>query len=397
LDYISGGLKMVDPFTFAQAQKMVWVKYLLDDSFSSPWKLLELSVLKSFNSDINILWKAHAPENFLSLLKNTQIADSLRAWYFFREKAALDLGYEASELKLQGCIWYNKNVRTKSKQFFYYESWYKKGISTIVDLLYVDLPNPVLKSFDDLIIEYDIPYRDRRKYNSLMKCIVDKELLDDATSDDCEFFDIFSNNLIMAHKVPRYSYSILIDKSPPAKSQLFWKDLFKNYIDAEDLDWETIHIRNFKCTIETQLRSFYFKLFHRAIAFNNFLFKIGRKESPLCSLCNESPETFVHIFCECDKVKPIWEALLNLINAKLHADYLFNNFDLMFGVLDDSFLTYIFLCAKFYIYRSKFQQVLPTFSGLKSYLLAKRNIEYNIAKKKGKLANHFRKWRFDFV
>ena len=37
----------------------------------------------------------------------------------------------------------------------------------MTDLLYDDIyNNPVLKSFDDLIIEFDILYRDRRKYNS---------------------------------------------------------------------------------------------------------------------------------------------------------------------------------------------------------------------------------------
>jgi len=79
-------------------------------------------------------------------------------------------------------------------------------------------------------------------------------------------------------------------------------------------------------------------------------------------------------------------------------DYIFNNFDLMFGVLDDSFLTYIFLCCKFYIYRSKFQNVLPTFGGLKSYLLAKRNIEYIVqyCQEKRKIGTAFQKMEIWF-
>lgn len=48
----------------------------------------------------------------------------------------------------------------------------------------MDVPSPVFKSFDDLIIEFDIPYRDRRRYNTLMKTIVDSEIIDDVNTAD---------------------------------------------------------------------------------------------------------------------------------------------------------------------------------------------------------------------
>ena len=51
-------------------------------------------------------------------------------------------------------------------------------------------------------------------------------------------------------------------------------------LDSNDMDWPSIHTRNFKCTIETQLKSFYFKLFHNAIAVKSFLFKIYRVSLP---------------------------------------------------------------------------------------------------------------------
>ena len=62
----------------------------------------------------------------------------------------------------------------------------------------------------------------------------------------------------------------MLDASPPEKAITFWENLFNDFLEDEDFEWEDIHNRNFKCTIETQLRSFYFKVFHRAIAFNDF-------------------------------------------------------------------------------------------------------------------------------
>ena len=48
-------------------------------------------------------------------------------------------------------------MRLKSKQYFYYDIWYEKGICTFTDLLYLDIITTVLKSFDDLIIlKFDI-------------------------------------------------------------------------------------------------------------------------------------------------------------------------------------------------------------------------------------------------
>ena len=94
----------------------------------------------------------------------------------------------------------------------------------MTDLLDDDIYKiPVLKSFDDLIIEFDIPYRDRRKYNSLVDNIVQRGLLDGFVR-GFDTFDIFSNNIFLAPNVPRYSYSILSKNvtSPPQKKVLWF-------------------------------------------------------------------------------------------------------------------------------------------------------------------------------
>ena len=104
----------------------------------------------------------------------------------------------------------------------------------------------------------------------------------------------------------------------------------------------------------------------------------------------------VHVFCECEKVTPIWNELQDLINDKLQTDYNFDKFELMFGVTSDKFLSFLFLCCKFYIYRCRFQEVIPNFSAFKKIILVKRKVEYDIAYKKGKLSSYFKKRSFDF-
>ena len=148
------------------------------------------------------------------------------------------------------------------------------------------------------------------------------------------------------------------------------------------------------CTIDTRLRSFYFKIFHKAIALNDFLYKIKRKNSPNCSLCNKEEETMVHIFCDCEKVIPVWQDLLDIIGQKDVNLGNVTNFEKMFGICNDRFVTYLFLLFKYHIYTCKFNDNLPNFAIFRSFVKKQKEIEYMLAKKRNKLSLHFKKWRF---
>ena len=99
-------------------------------------------------------------------------------------------------------------------------------------------------------------------------------------------FDKIVSSLFGNGKITKHSYSILKEKHSPFDTETFWIDT----LDMEgDTDWGIIHENNFNCSIETQLslRSFYFKIFHKAICTNKFLHKIGRNDSPLCHFCKK--------------------------------------------------------------------------------------------------------------
>ena len=66
-DYSDCGLRMIDVEAFSQAQKMVWVKHLLDPNYNHFWKHLESEVLHTFHNDNFVLWKTSAPNCVLAL------------------------------------------------------------------------------------------------------------------------------------------------------------------------------------------------------------------------------------------------------------------------------------------------------------------------------------------
>ena len=389
-DYNDAGLRMIDPAIFFIAQKMVWVRHLLDENYNALWKTIEISFLAKFNPDVSLLWKAHAPECILNSLKNIQLADSLRCWYLFRENATIEF-YDSKYSQLSACqsIWYNKCIRSKSKQYFYYPSWFVKNVCTISDLFNPPLPGN--KLFEELVLDFNIPFSERRKFNFLMKNIPN-DWLENCDTDIVGVHDTVVLKLLSFKKVPKGVYNLLLGNSCPDKRYAFWQC---NLPVQPNINWNKTHNTNFLCTIDTKLRSFYFKIFHNAIALNNFLFKIKRKDSPNCAFCDEQEETMVHLFCDCDKVIHIWQDLLTLINQKCNLNINISNFEKLFGICNDKFLTLLFLLLKYHIYCCKFSGNLPNFASFKSLVSKQKETEFYLAKKRNKLPVHFKKWRFD--
>ena len=391
-DYIKTGLKMIDPLTFANAQKMVWVKNILDTNYTALWKDIELSFLVSFNGDISYLWNSLAPESILNSLGNIQLAESLRVWYLYREEATLEFyGHKFSELSACQCLWFNRFIRSKSKSYFFYESWFDKNILTLSDLF--NPPFPGHKLFEELVLDFGISSGDRRKFNFLIQNIPEA-WIENYDVDIVGVHETIVHKLVNSKKVPRDAYTILFGSHVPEKRYDYWGD---NLPLPVNVNWDKIHNTNFFCTIETKLRSFYFKNFHKAIALNDFLHKIKRRDSPNCSLCNKKEETMVHLFCDCEKVSPIWLDLLDTISQK-NANFAVqnvSNFEKIFGFCEDKFVSYLFLLLKYHIYVSKFNNNVPNFAIFKSFVKKQKETEYVLAKKRNKLHIHFKKWRFD--
>ena len=109
--------------------------------------------------------------------------------------------------------------------------------------------------------------------------------------------------------------------SIPCKSQEKWLTDC-NVCDFDTIDWGNSYTLAFLfytnipiifpiCTNESKLRVFQFKLLHRKLATNCFLFKIGIKSNDQCSFCKESSETLLHLFWECSSVKSFWNEISN--------------------------------------------------------------------------------------
>ena len=55
----------------------------------------------------------------------------------------------------------------------------------------------------------------------------------------------------------------------------------------------------------------------------------------------------IPVFCECEVVNPLLNDMVKIINHKEDVNFSVSNFDKMFGIQDDKFLTFLFLIIKY--------------------------------------------------
>ena len=90
----------------------------------------------------------------------------------------------------------------------------------------------------------------------------------------------------------KYFYWQFIDKATVVPVNIIHK--WSNEFDIEETEWGLIFSESFSISKTNKLWCFQYKLIHRIIALNLYLFKCKIKETELCSFRNEAKETYKH-------------------------------------------------------------------------------------------------------
>ena len=88
--------------------------------------------------------------------------------------------------------------------------------------------------------------------------------------------------------------------------EIYWKWHNKLKIQYTLDIWSIVCNIPDKCTIDTKLWWFQFRLIHRILGVNSFLLKINKADSGLCSFCNLEEETNFTFFCVCPITLLFW-------------------------------------------------------------------------------------------
>ena len=111
--------------------------------------------------------------------------------------------------------------------------------------------------------------------------------------------------------------------------------------------------RMYTITNVPKLRSFQYRVMHRALVLNTHLNRWGMREDNLCSFCQNSKETIQHIFVNCKHTKALWMSVNKTIeNRGKNCNLLENASSLIFNNFKQPLVNIVVLITKQYILSS---------------------------------------------
>lgn len=370
---------MIDLESFNESLKIKWIKGYLGGNNEGKWKSFVNHYLEKH--DGKLVFSANLQRQDTPLLKisNPFLAETVEYWSTLKYSED-NLNFPFSQ------IWLNSLIRIDTKPFFY-KSWFHAGVKYVKDLL--DVSNYNFLNYTAFITKCNI------KTNYLEYYIVVSALkhFRKNCSNNQNFTTLLkaTDNLFSSEKVCKTFYQILLQRktSSPVKSQGKWltEDLFSNV----QVNWENTYQLPFLCTTETKLRVFQFKFLHRRVATNDFLLKIGKKETDSCSFCDCSPETRIFF-----GTQTFWNNVSQWTSEELDLTILnITPFSpaLCLGLIDNIsnlLLHQFLLIARHYIYSCKLRNTIPMVQVYTQLVIRSTEIEKQIAFDNNNLAS-FRK------
>lgn len=154
-----------------------------------------------------------------------------------------------------------------------------------------------------------------------------------------------------------------------------------------------------RTTLSTKLRDFQFRLLHCIIFLNDKLFQWKKVDSPLCTFCNKHKENYMHLFINCEKVKPIWQQLKTYImdndQAGVQHELTFQPCNIILNSVHarpGHVCNLLVLIVKQYLFRCKCLKNVPNSIVMINEVESMYQLEEYIAGQTNSLAKHYEKW-----
>ena len=357
-----GGLKMLDIDAYIKGLKLTWIRRVLKCNS----KLIKLL---TFTENIDLEKLAYIGP--LKKLNNPFWREVFECWSELKSKQSIENKIYFTEC----CIWNNANVKINNNPVTY-KSWIEKGVLLINDLLDEKGEFMTYETFEDSFqvntnfLTYHGLISTIKSYMRLLKISVLKK----------QFGPIIPNIIkpfLLSEKGSKDMYKILTNVEIKLKCEEKWQRDFQQIYE-----WKKIHNMSFITTKSTKLQWFQYRIIHRILGTNEFLFKIKQKDNDKCTFCNEFTESIHHIFWSCPKVSELWEQLNYWVFDKTQIELPLNSDIVLFGILQkterNNTRNLIILLSKYYIYRTKMREERLNIIALKNYLKENLKLEKNI-------------------
>jgi hypothetical protein len=202
---------------------------------------------------------------------------------------------------------------------------------------------------------------------------------------------VLVESLRKSEQVCKWAYKELIKHlkvKEPYKAK--WSYVLNN---IEENEWMHYHSTVFKCTKNTKLQAFQFKILHNILSTQKTLKLCKISETDKCAFCEQTVETIPHLLFNCPLVRSIWNELAEWLAPALDISDLITEKNILLGSFSNDLINLLLLVAKHYVYCCKFRVVIPNIIGLKVRIRQEYQIEKSIAIKDTNQFNKFNaKW-----
>lgn len=339
----AGGQRMVHLYSFIKALKISWLRKVLHQNDNAAWIYISSVNFKKLFT----LGGLYASQQSLNMI-NPFWKDVLQHWSYFCKA----LKIESIQQVLNSPIWFNSKFINHN---IYFESWYKKGIISVYDL--ID-NNGNFYEFQSLKKLYDIrgTFLDyQRVINSIpndWKTMINDNKIYAKENKSNVRCNAYMSTIMKAKKGSRIFYDILTNVNEVNINKKWVTELG----EINENEWRKIN-NSITRLRETKLQDFQYKLNNKILVTNYFLWKIGKIDCNLCSFCKVHPETLTHLFLECNHVKIFLNDLTIWMKNNINIELSRISKDIIFSYQGNSIMcNYIHVLAKYYIYRTKFSE-----------------------------------------
>ena len=253
------------------------------------------------------------------------------------------------------CIHYNLNILRDTKSIF---------IKELCDhnIFFVkQLVNEAgeYKSYDEICREYPTLRINFLTYRGIVQAVkYYQNRLDISITNNYKLLQ--PKVWFILRKGNRFVQTTLTENNASPAAVFKWNQMFPHQ------DWKKIFRHCFANTTDTKLRWFQSRILHRLLPTHKYLFLCGIMEEPTCNFCHIEDQTILHLMVECRYVQQFWKEFQeqivnkNAFNINLVADARLILFGVKDNVQTDPVLDFLILYAKFFIYKCKLDNKLPT-------------------------------------
>ena len=169
--------------------------------------------------------------------------------------------------------------------------------------------------------------------------------------------------------------------------------LWMNAINCDMDEIYTQFRRIYMISNVPKLRSFHYRMLHRALVFNSHLFRWKMKDSNQCERCKSEKETFDHALYGCPLVKEFWRQVSEFTKSEYGISLNTSMRCLLWcDQRKNKILDFICLLAIQFIYVTRCKSEPLNIGAFKRYISTIRNVEKFIAVKNNCLSKHNAKW-----